>query len=275
MIRLLFTGSIVFGLMGCRYPTPAAVLPSSVEIASDGHPNSCADTSFVFRPEKGSFQFGLDPVETERYILESRTFKKALGSSNPGMTDVRYRVQRFEDSAVLKIVVSAETSDDALLACQALSRTALDGVVSDNDIAGVKEWLADQRKEIQRRKAAAEQDLASFLAEHNLTALEPSDQISLYRERLIALNKDKDKTTDKKRRAQIADIISKLESDKSEMSMLKLSHERLRRSVVQENQLLDAIDERETDLMFNTRTASSLITLEPCAPTRCLRESNE
>lgn len=269
MFRLSFPLSIVIALMGCASRTHIVPTLASIETPTEGPPTLCADTSMIFRPEKGTYQFGLDPVETRQRILKSRSFRHALVSTDPLMSDAQYRIFRLGNSAVLRLVAEAETADDALRICRALSRTALADIEPDKNEGGAMEWLTNQRANVEREKLKAEQELTSFLKEHNLMAIDPTDQIGLLREQFIALKKEQARTLDKKRGSQLAKRAADLEEKLSDMVLLEIGYNHLKQSVEQQERMLMTMREHESEVVLNRLTAPSLQTLESCAPTNC------
>jgi hypothetical protein len=278
MIHKLFSFLVILALVGCgahhqhhklhhqKKCSPAAD-PGASTVTLEGH---CAGASLLVVPEKGAFQYGLDPVETHQGILQSRAFRASLAKSRPSMSKVNYAVRRAGKSALLKVVVSHSAEADAVQACEALIQLALthdDPSTLGDDTA--TSWLKAQRKILEERMKQAEEKLHAFKKEHGLVVLSLSDRMSLSQDRLKDLHKARDKTANSKRRREMEKAIDSIREEMLRYNMLEIEEKRLVREVSSAEHMLQAVVNRtsvaSSERMFDRR----IRLLDRCAPVAC------
>lgn len=246
---------------------PSSAEPEAGTVTLTGH---CAGAVLLVVPERGTFQYGVDPVETYQGILRSRTFRASLHKSHPSASKTEYAIRRIDRSALLKVIVSHSTEIDAAKACEALVQLALandDPSTLGSDDA--RSWLMAQRKTLTKKLDRAEEQLRAFKKEHGLVALSLSDRRSLAREQLKNLHGAKNKTTSPKRRKEIAKAIDSLTEDMLRDNMLEIEEKRLAREVSGAEQMLQAVVSRMSEGAVERMLDRRLRTLDSCAPVEC------
>jgi|GEM_PF-4954387 hypothetical protein len=276
--RAALTGKYVLAvgvvLTACA-PTPApicakAIVRPPMTVAPVSLSGICAEASIVVRPEKGSHQYGLDPIETQRLILLSRTFRTALVKAEPTLATLRYQITRAGKSGILRLRAGERNEKLAMRACEVLTRIAVGkgDAVTESDIAA-KSWLAEQRKSQQKRQVHADRKLEAFRKEHDLIALSVADLISLRSDTLKRLMSTKSKGLKGKRGLVIQEAIRTSRSELFRLSRLESLHKRLKRQADVETQLLAEIVKREGTLGIESLKDRRLLLLERCAPIEC------
>lgn len=230
----------------------------------------CARASIAVKPEKGSFQYGVDPVETQRAVLLSRRFRAAAAKAESALLGVRFKVRRVGPSAILELVATGGSSDEAMKSCAALLRTAL--TQSDASRLGdetAKKWLAEQRQVLGRQAQKAEQVLQDFRKANNLLVLDLRARMEMARRRLVALREAEQKAKGKKRREDLAQAAASTRDQILSLNRLEVEHARLKRSADNARRLADAIGERQMKLRLDQLLDQRILLLDACAAASC------
>ncbi|MGI5860732.1 MAG: hypothetical protein ACOX6T_01605 [Myxococcales bacterium] len=176
MKRPLFA-LVACSLAACVHSGPA---PSAVKAAP--RPEGCATASLVVLRNVATAS-AVDPVETERAILLSESFRASVARTSPSV-DLRaaMNVQRVGRSAVLVVRTTAAHRAEALAVCNAVLDAAF--------LFGKEglDFLEEQARALEAELDPKEKALREFYEKNDLHVLPLADRLAIVQARIRELS---------------------------------------------------------------------------------------